>query len=197
MQNHTTRGLRLLETQAPWYCGRVPSGRERCFERGLHRFGIHTYFPVHQRELTRHKYNYRTKNDDLVGYNREMPLFPGYVFVSLADGDWTMVRDRQAYRPTWLRVNGQMAEIPFSILEELQSREQLGFVQLLKEQEYEEGDELEVTDGIYRGWRGLLASDPDRRILTLHMITESYALEPALLVKTVKIERQYTRLAIH
>ena len=81
------------------------------------------------------------------------------------------------------------------ILEELQSREQAGFVQL-DSREYQEGDEVEITDGVYRGWRGLLASDPDRRVLTLHMITESYALEPSLLLKTVKIERRYTRLAI-
>lgn len=181
MVNSSTSGLRLPTTQDPWYCGRVASGRERPFERGLHRFGINTYFPVHQRTIARH----------FDSYTREMPLFPGYVFVSLYDGQWPLIREKQSYKPQWLMVNGTPAQIPTELLEELAQREVNGFVQMSSD--LREGDEVEVTDGLMRGQRGLLASDPARRIVTLHLIAESYALQPTQVLTKLKIDREQIR----
>ena len=127
-------------------------------------------------------------------YTREMPLFPGYVFVSLADGQWSVIRERQAYRPAWLEVNGRPVQIPIDVLEEINSREDsYGRVKL---DDYAEGDELEVTEGVWRGYRGLLASDPARRVLTLHLIAESYALQPTTILTKLKVERTQVRRAL-
>lgn len=182
VENATTSGLRLPSADHPWYCGRVASGRERPFERGLHRFGIHTYFPVYNRSIAR----------AFDTYTREMPLFPGYVFVSLYDGQWPLIREKQSYKPQWLMVNGRPAQIPTELLEELAGREVNGFVRL-PQTELKEGDEVEVTDGLMRGQRGLLASDPARRIVTLHLIAESYALQPTQVLTKLKIDREQVR----
>lgn len=193
-----TSGLRLLNSQSPWYCGRVAPGRERAFERGLHRFEIPTYFPVHSREIKRRHYNWRTKDNDIRTYPREMPLFPGYVFVALDDGVWSLIRERVAYKPRWLTCDGVPAQFPIELLARLQAEEQNGFVQIATEPEYQEGDEMEITGpGIWYGRRGILASDPARRVLTLHMIAESYSLEPTLVVSRVQFERRDVRLASH
>jgi len=195
VDNSTTSGLRSFTSDQPWYCGRVPPGRERAFERGLHRFDIPTYLPVHKRSLTRNQYDYTAPDRNRVQtYTREMPLFPGYVFVSLADGAWMLIRERQSYRPSWLAFNGKPAQIPIEVIEDVQSREVNGFVRL--DSDFSAGDELEITDGVWAGRKGLLASDPDRRILTLHLIAESYALQPTQVMTKLKIDREQVRLAL-
>lgn len=186
-----TSGLRLLETQSPWYCGRVAPGRERAFERGLHRFEIPTYFPVHKKQISRKQYNWRTQENDVKPYTREMALFPGYVFVALEEGEWSLIRERQSYRPSWLMIDGRPVQFPVELIQDIQARETNGFVRL--ETEFVAGEELEITDGVWRGHRGLLASDPDRRTLTLHMIAESYALNPSQVLTRLKIDREYVR----
>lgn len=160
----------------------------------MHRFGIHTYFPVHIREIVRSRWNWRTQQNERQTYTRERPVFPGYVFAMLDPGVWALIRERVAYRPKWLTCDGAPAPIPIQLIEDLRERELNGFVQLeCASTEYKQGDELEVTDGVYRGWRGILSSDPDRRILTLHMITESYALEPTMIIRPVKVDREHLR----
>lgn len=121
-----------------------------------------------------------------------MPLFPGYVFVRLEDGVWALIRERQAYRPSWLMFDGRPAQMPIELIEDLRAREENGFVKLMDE-DFKEGDELEITEGLWRGRRGLLASDPDRRILTLHLIAESYALQPTQVLTKLKIDREQVR----
>lgn len=126
-----------------------------------------------------------------------MPLFPGYVFVVLADGVWALIRERIAYKPNWLTCDGRPAQIPAEVVETLQAEERNGFVQIGQSVDYHEGDEVEISEpGIWYGRKGILASDPDRRVLTLHLIAESYALQPALITTRVKIDREYVRSAI-
>lgn len=92
--------------------------------------------------------------------------------------------------------DGTPVQFPIEILEELAQREVNGFIQLPKETELHEGDEVEITDGIWRGCRGLLASDPDRRIVTLHLLAESYALQSTQVMTKLKIDRQQVRRAM-
>lgn len=192
MENNATNGLRTLQT---WYCGRTNSGRERLFERTLRRFGIETYIPVTPKRIP---YEHHDDNGKLLRHgtiNRECPLFPGYVFAALDDYGWARTRSVEvARKPRWLDFGSGPVQIPVELIEDLREREQNGFIATIEEAEvYHQGDELEVTDGVYRGWRGILSSDPERRVLTLHMITESYALEPTRIIRPVKIEREYTR----
>jgi len=187
-----------LRTPTSWYCGRVNAGRERLFERTLRRFGIETYIPVTTKKIP---YEQRDDRDRILRQgviNREAPLFPGYVFASLDDYGWARTRSVEvARKPQWLDFGSGPVQIPVELIKELRDREQNGFIQTIPTPEpYHLGDELEVTDGLWRGWRGILSSDPDRRLLTLHMIAESYELNPQLLMKTVKIDREHTRRAI-
>lgn len=196
MENHTTSGLRLPESNPTWYCGRVSPGRERAFERGLRRFQIPTYFPVHLRSIGRENYDWRTKANVNKPYTREFALFPGYVFAAFDQANWPLIRERIAHKPNWLNFGSGPVQIPIELIEQLQMNERDGFVQL-DMAEFRAGDELEVTEGVWAGRRGLLASDPDRRILTLHLIAESYALQPEQVLTKLSIERTAVRLASH
>jgi len=183
-----------LRTPSAWYCAQVASGRERQLEGALSRFGIPTYFPVHSYEIKRNHYNWRTQRNEPRPLQRTSAMFPGYVFVALDDYGWARTRSIEvARKPRWLNFGAGPVQIPQELITLLQSQEQDGAVQLAPE--YREGDELEVTDGIWHGRRGILASDPTRRIFTLHMIAESYALEPTTVVTRLRIDRGMVRLA--
>jgi transcription antitermination factor NusG len=189
VDNLTTRELR-----PPWYCGRVAPGRERAFERGLRRWSVATYFPVHLRNVTRTRYDWQTQSNKPQSYTRELALFPGYVFAQLDLSDWPWLRERIAHKPQWIAFGGTPAQIPVELIEQLQTSEQNGFVQPV--QQFREGDELEICEsGIWYSRRGILASDPDRRILTLHLIAESYALQPTQVLTKLKIDRANVRSA--
>src|SRR6185436_7094998 len=97
--------------------------------------------------------------------------------------------------PKWLDFGSGPVVIPPDLIADLRARETNGFVQLLpaQEEEYQEGDELEITNGSFCGFRGILASDPTRRMVTLHMLVEGYALQSNLLQKTIIIPRNDTR----
>lgn len=102
-----------------------------------------------------------------------------------------LIRERQSYRPSWLTFNGKPAQIPIEVIEGVRASEVGGFVRL--ESDFRAGDELEITEGLWAGRKGLLASDPDKRILTLHLIAESYALQPTRVVTKLKIDREQVR----
>ena len=192
VDNTTTSGLRLPSSNPIWYCGRVSPGRERAFERGLRRLAIPTYFPVHLRIQTRNRYDWRTQNSKSQVYEREYALFPGYIFAALERGQWPLIRERIAYKPNWLDFGSGPVQIPIELIEQLQLNEQNGFVQV--REGLCVGDELEITGGVWFGRKGILASDPDRRILTLHLIAESYSLQPTQVLTKLKIDRNQVSL---
>jgi transcription antitermination factor NusG len=193
VDNLATSGLRL--PNQPWYCGRVSPGRERAFERGLRRFAIPTYFPVHLRSVDRPYYDWRIKATASRPYTREFPLFPGYVFAAFDQSEWPLIRERIAYKPNWLNFGSGPVQIPVELIEQLQANERDGFVQLQSDDKFQVGDELKITEGILAGRVGLLASDPDQRVLTLHLIAESYALQSVRVVTKLRIDRSAVRLA--
>lgn len=190
----TTSGLRLPTPNPTWYCGRVSPGRERAFECGLRRFDIPTYFPVHLRVQTRKQYDWRTQDSKPQTYEREVALFAGYIFAALQPGQWSLIRERIAYKPNWLDFGSGPVQIPIELIEQLQANEHQGFVQVESETLHA-GDELEITEGVWYGRKGILASDPDRRILTLHLIAESFSLQPVKTLTQLKVERQFVRRA--
>lgn len=194
MENFTTSGLRTPDLQKIWYCGRVLSGRERLFERTLRRFGIETYFPMCVKFIP-------FKHEDDRGRvlrqgvrEHRSPLFPGYVFAALDDYGWVRTRSVEIDRkPRWLDFGSGPVQIPVELIEDIRAREEHGFVTLLEEEELTEGEEVEVLSGAFVGRRGLLASDPERRTVTLHLIAESYALQPTQVLTKLKIDREQVR----
>jgi len=191
VEESTTSGLRTSESE--WYCGRVTAGRERLLERALHRFDIETYLPVYSRTVGRRQYDWHSGRDRQKLYSREFPLFAGYVFVLLDDYGWVRSRSIEVGRkPEWLDFGSGPVKISSELIEELRAREQNGLVRLDQE-EYREGDELEITVGVMSGMRGILSSDPDRRMVTLMVLAETYALQSETVAHKVCVARENTR----
>ncbi len=89
------------------------------------------------------------------------PLFPRYIFI-LIDKMWHSIRGTRGISHVLLSDNGPQS-IPTSIINEIRSREQNGFINLSAESKFKPGDKVKTDEGPFTGllliYEGMSSND--------------------------------------
>ena len=139
-----------------WACAQLESNRERLALHCLELGGYSTYLP---RIRERRRVNGRQ-------VTVTPPLFPGYAFV-LIELQWHAAR----WCPGVLRLvldGAQPAKVPDKVIADLRRRERNGLIELPPPPDFQRGDHVRITRGVFCGQRGLYAGQrPHERVAVL------------------------------
>ena len=139
-----------------WACAQLESNRERLALHCLELGGYSTYLP---RIRERRRVNGRQ-------VTVTPPLFPGYAFV-LIELQWHAAR----WCPGVLRLvldGAQPARVPDKVIADLRKRERNGLIELPPPPDFQRGDCVRITRGVFCGQRGLYAGQrPHERVAVL------------------------------
>jgi transcription antitermination factor NusG len=139
---------------AYWACVLTEMQREKVAVRFLTMAGYETYCPW------------------LRAKRGPTPLFPGYLFISIADRGWWAARWSIAVRAIVGTHIGEPARVPDSIITGLRARERNGLIVLPAKFGLQRGDQVRITRGlmanrlaIYDGMKG-----PERVLVLLALL---------------------------
>ena len=114
------------------------------------------------------------------------PLFPRYLFIRLDDvlGNWSRIRSTRGVAKM-VRFTDMPAKVPDSMIEELRSQCVEGnIIDTTEDKPYvfEKGDEIEITEGSFRGITAIIKEQvaEDRVLLLLTLLGKEQELEISL-----------------
>jgi hypothetical protein len=155
----------LSPVDHPWWVAYVRSRQEKGLARHLAQEGVGFYLPQAEKRA-------RREGRTFVSW---MPLFPGYLFF----------RGGAAARRTSLRSDLIVQVLPVQDQERLDEelsglwRLQLAGAPLVPHPWIEPGDEVEIVDGPFRGWKGTVLREKGRMrlIVSITLLRQSVAAE--------------------
>lgn len=151
-----------------WLCCQTQSGREPLQAAVFARVGVISYLPLYSHHVTT-KYT---------SYSRQSALFPGYLFAAPDEQGWARLKSLEcAVKPRWLDWGRGPIQIPLELIEEIRAREENGLVKLDRVQAYDLyalGDEIQVTGGPFRDYRGLFVANANKRLVTLRVLSAAF-----------------------
>ena len=114
------------------------------------------------------------------------PLFPRYLFIRLDDviGNWSKIRSTRGVAKM-VRFTDMPAKVPDSLIEELRSQcieDNIIDTTKYRPFVFEKGDEIEITDGSFRGLKAIIKAQvaEDRVLLLLNLLGKEQELEISL-----------------
>jgi len=155
----------LSPVDRPWWAAYVRSRQEKGLARHLAQQGVGFYLPQAEKQVRRAG---RT-------FVSHLPLFPGYLFF----------RGAASARRTALESNLIVQVLPVEdqgrLHEELASlwRLQLAGAPLVPHPWIEPGDEVEIVDGPFQGWTGMVLREKGRMrlVVSISLLRQSVAAE--------------------
>jgi transcription antitermination factor NusG len=160
-----------LGDDQPWRVAHVQSRQEKALARHLLRHAIPFYLPQIQRTVLR-------AGRKLVSY---LPLFPGYVFFRGAEGVRPEVL-RSGVTASIINVDDQ--QLLARELRQIRELQQSG-ASLVPSDELVVGDPVEITDGPFRGYVGVIMreSNGERLIVSVSLLRKSVSVnfDPSVL----------------
>jgi len=114
------------------------------------------------------------------------PLFPRYLFIRLDDvlGNWSKIRSTRGVAKM-VRFTDMPAKVPDSLIQELRSQcieDNIIDTTKYRPFVFEKGDEIEITDGSFRGLKAIIKAQvaEDRVLLLLNLLGKEQELEISL-----------------
>jgi len=138
---------------AAWYLLQSKPHQEQRALENLRNQGFECFMPLCQRERLR-----RGKREII-----EEPLFPRYLFIHLDSiaSNWSVLRSTYGVANV-VRFGEQPARVPDAVIEAIAKR------QLTKEQMFQPGDQVCITEGPFAGLEGIFQqNDGETRVLIL------------------------------
>ena len=141
-----------------WACALTEQNREKVALRFLTMAGYEVYCPW-------------------LGTKRNVvPLFPGYLFVLVADRGWWTARWTIAVRAIVGTHIGELAHVPDCVISDLRSRERNGLIVLPQKPGLQRGDRVRVKYGPMAGHLGLYEGQKgSERVMVLLALLGSVA----------------------
>jgi len=154
-----------------WYCVQCKPRQESRAEEHLANQGYQVYLPrIRSRQRIRGASRLRIH-----------PMFPGYLFISLAAyrDEWAPIRSTRGVIGL-VRVGGIAPQVPEEVIDALQGREDdQGHINLAIQTDYKPDDPVEITDGPFAGIRALFRTrnSEERVIVLLKLLSQEREIE--------------------